>query len=58
MGADASADCTGDFCSGQPPGPTASSCDGTHPLAHRHARLGAMVAAEVSARLRGTCGHA
>ena len=55
MGADTSANCTGKFCSGQPPGPTANSCDGTHPLAHRHAHLGAMVAAEVSARVQTGC---
>jgi hypothetical protein len=55
MGADTSANCTGRFCSGQPPGPTANSCDGTHPLAHRHAHLGAMVAAEVSARIQTGC---
>ena len=35
----------GAYRSGQAPGPTASSCDGTHPLAHRHAHLGAMVVA-------------
>ena len=51
MGADPSANCTGSFCSGQAPGPTANSCDGTHPLAHRHARLGAMVAVEVTKEL-------
>jgi len=51
MGADPSVNCSGAFCSGQAPGPTANSCDGTHPLAHRHAHLGAMVAAEVAARL-------
>jgi hypothetical protein len=34
--------------SGQPAGPTAESCDGTHPLAQRHAQLGAMVAAAAS----------
>ena len=37
---------------GTNPNPTANSCDdGTHPLAHRHAHLGAMVAAEVAAQL-------
>ena len=45
MGADASSQ--GPYRSGQAPGPTASSCDGTHPLAHRHAHLGAMVVAEL-----------
>ena len=52
-GADPSVDCSGAFCAaaGQAPGSTANSCDGTHPLAHRHAHLGAIVAAEVAAQL-------
>ena len=33
--------------SGQPPGPTAESCDGTHPLGWKHAELAAMVTAAV-----------
>jgi hypothetical protein len=44
MGASSAADAGG--ASGQPAGPTAESCDGTHPLGWRHAQLGAMVAAE------------
>jgi hypothetical protein len=35
--------------SGQPAGPTAESCDGTHPLAQRHAQLGAMAAVAAAA---------
>lgn len=34
--------------SGQPPGPTAESCDGTHPLGWKHAELAAMITAEVA----------
>jgi hypothetical protein len=33
--------------SGQPPGPTAESCDGTHPLGWKHAELAAMLSAEI-----------
>ncbi len=39
--------------SGQPTGPTAESCDGTHPLAQRHAELGAMAAAAAAAAMSG-----
>jgi hypothetical protein len=37
--------------SGQPAGPTAESCDGTHPLAHWHAQLGAMAAVAAAAAI-------
>ena len=37
--------------SGQAPGPTAESCDGTHPLDWRHGELAAMVALEVAGSL-------
>jgi len=38
--------------------PTAESCDGTHPLAQRHAQLGAMLAAAATAALAGAPGCA